>query len=303
MSSIKEKTYTILAKFSHFCVNMLFGPKVGIVDRADNYKKGIKDEKGISKLFIRNIKLSDTEVSHLSILIFIFCLLAGITAWDVYFLEETYACSDDPGINCYPVAVNDSADNTDLDLDEAQEHPITDCSFWNSEGVSSRVSIKCFRWIYNSKAVASSVGGLLSIFLLSVKVILTLLIWICEVIIEKFLSIEEIGDKAEKVRKATRLIRIIRIVISVFTSLIELAIGVGLVFVHKHDKGDYTNKFIRLFYSYGNQLLLAAAIVSVILLLPIEEYAARGYLDEEIPNNRENIEVNNSERMPLLHNR
>ena len=294
ISSIVQKTDVIYAKFSHFCVNMLFGPKVGIVDRADNYKKGIKNEKGISKLFIRNKKLSDTEVSHLSLLIIVFCLLASITAWDVYFLEETYVCSDDPSIKCFPVADDDTANNTDLNLTDAQQHSTTDCSFWNSENVSSRVSIKCFRWIYNSKAVASSVGGLLTIFLLSVRVILAVLIAICEVIIEKFLSTEEIGDGAEKVSRVTRFICRLRIGISVFATLIELAIGIGLIFVHIQDKGDYTNKFIRLFYSHGNQFLLAAAIVSIILLLPVEEYAARGYIDEsyiEIPNIIDNMHV------------
>ena len=82
---LSEKLLTLAVQRSAiFFVKTLFGRKEGIVNRFGEYEEDRKDKNGIPKLYIRKEELAHHEVSHLALLIFAFCLLAGITAWDVF---------------------------------------------------------------------------------------------------------------------------------------------------------------------------------------------------------------------------
>ena len=133
---------------------------------------------------------------------------------------------------------------------------------------------------------------------------------VCEFIINRFLSSEETCDKEGQIRKATRFIRILRLVVSVLASLFEVAIGIGLFVVYlKYSELKATNHITRLFYiiglfyTHGNQILLAAGIFSMIILLPVEEYTAKKYREESyerIADSAEeggHSELNHSEHM------
>lgn len=124
-------------------------------------------------------------------LIVSFLFLAGVTAWDVFFLEETYICSQESSIYCFPLDIDDAAVDFEINFTEAQEHRITNCSFWESEELSGRVTFLCFHWVLNSKAVLSMVSGLLTIFVLSVKVLGAALIMFSEAFIEGVSSLHE----------------------------------------------------------------------------------------------------------------
>ena len=295
--------FSCSAKFSHFLVKTLFGPKEGVVNRFGDYKEDREDgESGLPKLYVRKKELTHNEVSHLALLFFAFCLLAGITAFDVYFLEETYVCSDDPSIYCYPLAIDTNADNFDLNLTQAQEHPITDCSFWNSENVSSRVTFRCFRWIYNSKAVVASVGGLITLFLLTVKVTALISIAFAKMIIKKVTCERNLKCcSREYVMNAQKCLKVIRITFLGFAAVVESVYASFLI--SKEVNINHSNKFYELFDDHSNQILLSVGIFTTMMLLPVEEYASASIEGDysKIPDGCGNTNGSNeSERRYLL---
>ena len=287
-----KTTYTLSAKFIYYFVKTLFGPDEGIVDRLLKHEKVRKDKEGIPKLYIRNIELGRNEVSHLGLLIFAFCLLAGITSWDAFFLEETYECSEDPNVRCFPLA-RDGLTNimdlniTDLNLTEAQQHSITDCSGF--ENISSQITFLCFRWIYNSKAVISTVGGLLTIFILTVKIASSGLIALSEKVTEKVTS--WCGERIYVCFclrcKIGGCLRMIRLIVLVLVAGVELSFGITIFVLYILTSYKHRNGLFMFFDSQGNQVLLICGILSIILLLPIEKYAVSGNDDIEITNSNE----------------
>lgn len=158
-----EKFYIFMQNLNRFLVKILFGPKEGVVGRFAEYKKDEKDENGNSKLYLRNKELNYREISHFGLLIATFGLLSLVTAWDSYFLKESFVCTEQPDVNCFPIPIDDDAIE-DFNLSDAQKQRIEDCTYWVSENVSDRVTFQCFQWVYDLKGVTSDVGGLLTIF-------------------------------------------------------------------------------------------------------------------------------------------
>lgn len=199
MPYLFKKTCLLSAKFITFLMKGLFGSEDTVVD---SYLEDAGDNKGVVKLSkvdkdspprisIRGVQLGHTEVSFLFLLIVSFLLLAGVTAWDVFFLEETYVCSEELSIYCFPLDIDNAAVDFEINFTEAQEHRITNCSFWESEELSGRVTLLCFHWVLNSKAILSMVGGLLTIFVLSMKVLGAALIMLSKAFIEGVSSLRE----------------------------------------------------------------------------------------------------------------
>ena len=125
-----------------------------MVKRFNTYKD---DEyiDGIPTLYIHNKRLTPGEISVLALLIITFLLLILITAFDLFFINIAYVCTSNPGIYCFV---------TDLNITNKR---ITDCQHWNE----SEVTIVCFQWAYNSKATIAAVGGLLTFFQYTVRII------------------------------------------------------------------------------------------------------------------------------------
>lgn len=245
-----------------------------MVNKSGNYEEDETDDNGFPKLYIRQKKLTLHEVSHLAILVFTFFLLAGITAWDVFFLEETYICSEDPSFYCFPIAVDNSAYNDYLNLAQAQEHPITDCSFWNSANVSSRITFRCFRWIFNSKALISTIGGLLTMFLVGVKLVSVLSVAIAKAVIEKVKVPQNIHCCSREYQVTVqRCLKWIRRTILMVVAAIELLLAAFLLCLFEQHYNSLNSKLDEIFVNHGNQILLIIGIFTTILLLPIEEYA------------------------------
>ena len=115
----------------------------------------------------------------LSIIIVTFGIATLSTAVDLSLLKITRLCSDDPFIDCYPQLSTDNKTlarllNITIDISK----PIEDCTFWNSEGVDNHVSIVCFEFVYDVTSFLVTLGGLLTIFTITMKVSTAVLLWL-----------------------------------------------------------------------------------------------------------------------------
>ena len=172
-------------KFESFLVKSLLGLKEAVVGRFPTYKKDIVDKTDVPVLYIRNYKLSHFDVSMLALSIYIFGMLAGLSAWQIYFIEQSRICSDDVSISCFPVAKHPDAEEI---LNISTDMRITNCSFWNSENVSDLVDFRCFRWALNTNGVVAQVGGLLTIFILTMRIALAASLTFMDFICDKYIG-------------------------------------------------------------------------------------------------------------------
>ena len=161
-----RKTRIFSAKLMHFVVATLFGSGEERYLTRDKAKKLKPPANAIPKLYILNMELSSCEVSHLALLIFTFFLLADITSWDLFFLDESHVCSESPNVHCFPLpkdpllGLTTDGMEVGVDFSEIHKQRITNCSFWNSDSISSQVTFICFHWVFNSEATISAFGGL-----------------------------------------------------------------------------------------------------------------------------------------------
>ena len=280
ISYLFDKTHILSAKLMHFVVTTLFGSREGFVERylkRDKAKK-LKTSTTIPKLYIRNVELGAYELSHLALLIFTFFLLANIISWDNFFLEETHVCSESPNISCFPVLKDlSSTEGIELGVDfiDIHEQPITNCSFWNSENISSQVTFVCFQWVFDSGATVSGIGGLLTVFVLTMKIVTAALIALSKVAIEKVTrwNREWINVCSGFRFRVSDCLKAIRLTILVLVACFELTFGLLLSIGYARVRGKLTNRLFMFYRNLGNQTLLSIGLLSIILLLPFEKYA------------------------------
>jgi hypothetical protein len=166
-----------------WAILQLFGGPLGVVERRDDdYKPDKKDDNDIPTLYIRDKKLTYGAIMVLSMLITTFGILTLSSAVNLSLIRITHVCSEDPNIHCYPQLISEANAtairqfNITININE----PILDCTFWDSEGVSSQVTFDCFQFIYNVKAFLATFGGLLTIFTITMKVSTGILLWLNE---------------------------------------------------------------------------------------------------------------------------
>ena len=201
---------------------------------------------GLPTLYIRNKRLTLGEINILGLLIITFFLLILITAFDLFFIKITYVCTDDPGIYCFVTDVNTT------------NQRITDCQYWSNE---SEFIIICFQWVYNSKATIAAVGGFITFFQYTVRIIAGILI-----ALSGFLAKKCCG-------KCT--LKILRLCLATIVAGIEIvfaSILLPLSFASRAYSKD--NIITAFFIKYGNQLLLLGGILGTCLFLSLEEYAS-----------------------------
>ena len=296
ISYLFDKTRILSAKFIHFLVNTLFGADEGFVNRYLKPSKAKKAKRSVPKLYIRNMELGHNEVSHLALIIFTFLLLAGITSWDVFFLEETHVCSENPNISCFPILnLKDNVTSevmTTFDFSKIHQQPITNCSFWNSEDVSNQVAFLCFRWIFNSKAATSAIGGLLTIFVLTVKIFTAALIAFNEVVIEKVTlwNGEWINMCSYFRFRIGECLKAVRLTIVVLVACVELTFALLVCIGYTKVQERHTNFLFMFYRNLGNQIMLSFGLLSILLLLPFEKYATSESSHIDVPSSGESEE-------------
>ena len=225
-------------------IKLLLGREASVVKRFNTYKD---DEyiNGIPTLYIRNKRLTPGEISVLALLIITFSLLILITAFDLFFINITYVCTNNPGIYCFV---------TDLNITNKR---ITDCQHWNNK---SEVTIVCFQWAYNSKATIAAVGGLITFFQYTVRIITEI-----SIALNGFLA---------KNCCTKHILKILRKAFALIIALAEICFALLLIYFFLKRTHGKENVIIAFFLRYGNQLLLLGGILGTCLFLPLEEYAS-----------------------------
>ena len=122
-------------------------------------------------LSLNQRRLSNGATTVFFILTITFLLLAVSSALNLTLLSITHVCSEDPRIDCYPQLIPGS-NNTGLNI--SIDEPIQDCTFWNSEGVSHRVTFECYELIFNAELFFAVVGGLLAFGVAIIKIIVAI---------------------------------------------------------------------------------------------------------------------------------
>ena len=251
-------------KLDRWLIKLLLGRQEGVIERHHDGYRVDEDSEGkpFSPIYIRHKSLSSFEVTILSTLVFTFALLVGITAFDIYFLDVSYACSDDTSFSCFVLPVNVSANKTELGITNKR---IDSCSPWENNNISDQVYVVCYKWIYNFKGVTVAVGALLTLFQLTVKAATSI-----------FISLNDCLWKAEicGITLTNQNLKLIRKAVIVLVFVIEMVIFITVVTLTlSHLTGGENNKIVKYLSEHGNQVLLMFGIISTCLLLPIEDYA------------------------------
>ena len=267
----KADKYSKLAKFAKITIPMralilsLFGGPLGIVQRrGDIYKVDLQDDNKVPILYIRNERISYGATMVLSIIIVTFGIATLSTAVNLSLLEITRLCSDDPFIDCYPQLSTDNktlARLLNITIDVSK--PIEDCTFWNSEGVVNHVSIVCFEFVTNVTSFLATLGGLLTIFTITMKVSTAVLLWL-----NATCSCFRAGGYLKGKHTLRAFLAVAGALIEVGIALVCLVVGTDGNLSDEEDN-DPILKFIAM---HGPKVLIAFGVVATLLWLPWETY-------------------------------
>ena len=243
-------------------VALVFGRPLGVVQRHEDEYRAIEldEEHKVPILYIRKTRLSYQAIELLTIIIASFFILALNSSLNASVLQVTQICSEDPKIHCYPVAI-DPNDTIQNNITYSEE--ITDCAFWNSEGISSRVTFLCFRYKLSFDTFFTVFGGLTVVFTLTMKIASGTLLFVAEK--RTYCCSIECFTRA-------------RIITATITLLAEyIIIFISLSFdINSYQEGTLLNALQKI----SPRVALVIGIVSTTLWLPWETY---GSTDNRVP--------------------
>ena len=266
-----SRTDERLAKFAKITTPMrwvilqLFGGPLGVIERRDDeYKPDKRDSNNIPTLYIREKKLTYGAIMVLSMLIVTFGILTLSSAVNLSLVRITHVCSEDPNIYCYPQLITGANEtivrqfNIIININE----PILDCAFWESEGVSSQVTFECFQFVYNVEAFLATIGGLLTIFTITMKISTGVLLWLNE-------SCNCCTGCCVNGKHT------IRAILAATASLVEIALAVmcfvfGTSGLLADSEGNST--LLRFTAQHAVKALIIFGVVATLLWLPWEKY-------------------------------
>ena len=241
-------------------VLQLFSEPLGVVQRhEDTYKTDTQDDNDIPTLYIRNEKLSYGAVMVLAMVIVTFRVLTLSSAVSLSLLRVTRACSEDPRIDCYPQLISGANTENFSNLTISIDESILDCAPWNSEGVSSQVTFICFRFMLNVEAFPAATGGLLTIFIITMKFSTAALLWLSA----------SLNCHQGHCLQATR------VTLVVVAAFIE--IGLALTCLLVGTKGTLADNeknslILRFIAMHASKALIMFGVVATLLWLPWEKY-------------------------------
>ena len=154
-------------KYTSWSIRIIFGGTEGVSESDRNLDA---DEHGIGKVYIHGNQVKDENLDILGTVITCFILLLLLTMYSTYLLEITFQCSEDPAIYCFAKPADDD-NSSSLMIDQNQR--ITNCSYYEDLTPSFPVSINCFRYALNAKEALAIGGGLLAIFTVSMRFLIS----------------------------------------------------------------------------------------------------------------------------------
>jgi hypothetical protein len=254
----------LTTRINCYFVKLLLGPGTIVSRKSAMHKKEDVDKYGVSKLYLRNKVLSHREVSAFAVITFTFGLIVLIAVWtQVLHKRITSTCSVEVGTSCYPL-LSDKFSSVDFAVPIDQ--PIDDCSYWNSENVSTYVErFQCFQLRFDLLAVLSRFGGLLSLMLLVLRITFSLALAIIDSIFENFLQSPD-DKKCWYKTKLNTLVAIVktgRIFLAYIAYLIEiLSINIIPRYIGPSP-----------YFEIGFEVVLGIGLLTSCLLMPLEEYS------------------------------
>lgn len=178
------------------CIFLVFGKQL-------ESKKSDKKH----RIFLQNARYSPRwwQITVLHIVVMGSAVIALGSALDLTLFAMTYVCTEDPNIDCYPQLIGEN----DTSLNITVDSPIQDCSFWNSDGVSERVTFLCFQKFFNLEQFLAVCGGIMALNIIALRTVMGLLI--------------SIKQKCSPNTNSTRL-RCVRIFAIIITELIQAVV-------------------------------------------------------------------------------
>jgi hypothetical protein len=269
----KKKEHSCLGKFARITrvmqsvILLIFGNQLAIKKNS-----AVRDPNNIPTMTLRRRTLSYGGTMVLFVLIITFGILAVGSALDIALLSVTHVCSENPTVDCFPQLLpgeNDAGLNMTISLDE----PVRDCSYWNSKGVTHKITFVCYQVALDGQKFLAIVGGLLSFFIYAMKGTITVML---------FLSVWCLGGgrEGEKNTKSKNCCRrclcVDRIVVAIVLSIIEIVVAIvclsfgasGAAVDTVHNSPD-----IVFAAKYAPQVLLVFGVMATLLWLPWEEYS------------------------------
>ena len=265
----KKDEPTCLGKFARITqimqsvILLIFGKQLAIKQYVDE-----RDLNKVSTMTLRRRRLSYGATMVLFVLIATFGVLAVGSALDLTLLSVTHICSEDPAIDCYPQLIrgaNDSILNMSIPINE----PIQDCSYWNSEGVSDKITFVCYQFVFNVELFLAVIGGLLAFFIYAMKTAIAVLL---------FLSVCCLGGCEEESKAESgcrRCLCVNRITVAIIVSGIEIVLAIlCLVFGATSTTVDGINDSPELIFvaTHASEVLVVFGIIATLLWLPWEDY-------------------------------
>jgi hypothetical protein len=225
---------------------------------------GIKmDPNKLHRIFLRDTKVMSRsgQIVVFYILILGSVVLALGSALDLTLFFPSNICTEDSTIDCYPQQIRKANTTTNLTMPININQPILDCSYWNSEGVSSQVTFLCFQNDdFNFELFMAITGGLLAFAFIVLNASIGFLLRITQCCMSKITSVPILAVRVTAIIVAViveLVIALLCLVLAVArTSVDEVEDDPGVVFLTMH----------------ASEILVIVGIVATLLWLPWEEY-------------------------------
>ena len=232
---------------------LVFGKQLGLKNAANKLHK---------------ICLHDTEVMSRSgqimvfyVLIFGSVVLALGSALDLTLFSPSHICTEDPTIDCYPQRISGANATTNLTIPIDISEPILDCSYWNSEGVSSQITFFCFQNDdFNFELFMAITGGLLAFAFIALNASIGFLLHITRCCMNKDNSVPILAVRVIAI--------IIAIIVELGLALLCLVLAVARTSVDTVED-EPSVVFLTM---HASEILVIVGIVATLLWLPWEEY-------------------------------
>ena len=222
--------------------------------------------------------LSDTkkmsrhgQITLLFVVIVSSLILAVGTALDLSLFGVSHICTEDSRIYCYPQLIS-GANGTGLNI--SVEEPLQSCTYWNSEGVSERVTFICFDKEFNFDFFLASTGGLLALTLYVLKTATGVLLSLARCCVKTCNSTYKNGSE-DKSCTSTTCVFVVRIIFAVLASIVEvvlviLCLVLAVEMVSVDSASDPPS--ITFLTMHAAEILVIFGITATLLWLPWEDY-------------------------------
>ena len=231
---------------------LVFGKQLGLKDASKLHKICLHDTKVMSR---------SGQIIVFYVLILGSVVLALGSALDLTLFSPSHICTEDPTIDCYPQRISGANATTNLTMPIDISEPILDCSYWNSEGVSSQITFFCFQNDdFNFELFMAITGGLLAFAFIVLNVSIGLLLRVTRFCMNKITSVPIL------------VVRVTAIIIAIIVELVLALVCLVLAVARTSVDAVEDEPGVAFLTMHASEILVIVGIVATLLWLPWEEY-------------------------------